>query len=77
MTETVNIHYAKTHLSRLLTEVEAGRSVIIARNGKPIGKLVPLPPHGKRKFGALRGVVKTGPELFDPLPDDELEAWSQ
>ena len=77
MAETVNIHYAKTHLSRLLADVEAGHSVIIARNGKPVGKLVSLSPHGKRKFGALRGLVKTGPELFDPLPDDELEAWSQ
>ena len=77
MAETVNVHYAKTHLSRLLAEVEAGRSVLIARNGKPVCKLVPLPPQGKRKLGAFRGLVKTGPELFDPLPDDELEAWGQ
>jgi prevent-host-death family protein len=77
MAETVNIHYAKTHLSRLLAEVEAGHSVIIARNGKPVGKLIPVPPQGKRKFGALRGVVKVGPEFFEPLPEDELAAWGE
>jgi prevent-host-death family protein len=77
MDDIVNIHYAKTHLSRLLLQVEAGHSVVIARAGKPVGKLVPMPEQGKRKFGALRGLVKTGPELLAPLSDDELDAWGQ
>lgn len=43
---TVNVHEAKTHLSWLLAEAEAGEDVVIARNGKPVAKLVPYAPKG-------------------------------
>ena len=52
---TVNVNEAKTHLSRLLVQVEAGEDVVIARNGKPVAKLVPCAPKGKPQFGSMKG----------------------
>ena len=52
---TVNVRQAKTHLSRLLAQVEAGREMVIARNGTPVAQLVPLRERGIRQFGTLRG----------------------
>ncbi|HUK10982.1 MAG TPA: type II toxin-antitoxin system Phd/YefM family antitoxin [Stellaceae bacterium] len=71
----INTHDAKTHLSQLLARVEAGETIIIARDGRPVAKLVPIASAGKRQFGALRGKVWIGPEFFEPLPEDELKAW--
>jgi prevent-host-death family protein len=63
MPATVNIHEAKTHLSRLVERAEAGEEIVIARAGKPAARLVPLAPEGKpREFGGWRGKIK--------LPDD-------
>ncbi len=72
---TVNIHEAKSNLSRLLARVEAGEDVVIARNGKPVARLVALERPGKREFGALRGRIKLDESFFDPLPEAELAAW--
>lgn len=72
---TVNIHEAKTHLSRLLAQVEAGEEVVIARNGKPVARLVSVPKRGKRQFGAMQGLIKLDAGFFEPLPDEELSAW--
>jgi prevent-host-death family protein len=71
----INTHDAKTHLSQLPARVEAGETIIIARDGKPVAKLVPITSAGKRQFGALREKVRIGPEFFEPLPEDELKAW--
>ena len=75
---TVNVHEAKTHLSRLLKQVEAGEEVIIARNGKPVARLALVRDPGKRQFGAMKG-NKVWEELSDlvlqPLPPEELELW--
>jgi prevent-host-death family protein len=72
----VNIHEAKTNLSRLLSRVAAGEEVIIAKAGKPIARLVPFrKPKGKRPLGMDRGLFKV-PEDFDaPLRDDLLAAF--
>lgn len=72
---TVNIHEAKTNLSRLLAQVEAGEDVVIARNGTPVARLVAVEPPARRAFGALRGRIKLDDSFFEPLPDDELDAW--
>ena len=72
---TVNIHQAKTQLSRLLTEVEGGEEVVIARNGKPVARLVGYERRGKRRFGALAGLIAVDDSFFDPLPEEELAAW--
>ena len=58
---TVNVHEAKTHLSRLLEQVEAGREILIAKAGRPVARLVPLAqgPAAKR-LGLLRGRLRVG-----------------
>lgn len=73
----VNVHEAKTHLSRLLSQAEAGEVVVIARNNHPVAKLVSLSPRNKRRFGALAGRLSVDDSFFDPLPEDELAAWEQ
>ncbi len=72
----VNVHEAKTQLSRLLARVEAGEVVVIARNGTPIARLVPYENRpGIRRFGALKGRVVVDDSFFEPLPEKELAAW--
>ena len=57
-TEIVNVHAAKTNLSRLLERAEAGEEIVIGRAGKPIAKLVPYTPERpKRVFGRLKGQI--------------------
>jgi len=71
----VNVHDAKTHLSRLLERAHRGEEIILAKAGKPYAKLVPLDREtGDRTPGRLRGVAMTD-EFFDELPEDELGAW--
>lgn len=74
--ETVNIHQAKTHLSRLIDRVAGGGSFIIAKAGKPIAKLVPLgaaePPKPVR-LGFMAGQLRV-PDDFDRMGEDEVEA---
>lgn len=73
-----NIHAAKTHLSRLIEEACAGEDVVIARNNEPVVRLVPVGTREPRKqFGAMKGAIQLGPEFFDPLPPEELDAWDQ
>lgn len=69
MARQVNIHDAKTRLSALLIEVEAGEEIIIARANKPVARLVPYQPHTIRKLGEAKGQVKINPG-FDELPED-------
>lgn len=74
----VNVHAAKTHLSRLIEQACAGEEVVIARNNEPVVKLVPIhSAEPKREFGVLRGKLIVPDEFFDALPEDELEAWGQ
>ena len=73
----VNVGQAKIHLSRLLAQAEAGEDVVIARNGKPIARLVSCECRGKRQFGALKGQISIDDRCFDPLPEAELTAWDK
>jgi antitoxin (DNA-binding transcriptional repressor) of toxin-antitoxin stability system len=76
--ETVTIHKAKTELSRLIEKACRGEEIVIARGKTPVVRLVAIgDKKGQRKPGALRGKLKVGPEFFDPLPEEELDAWSQ
>ena len=71
----VNIHEAKTHLSRLLERVEAGEEIIIARAGKPIARLQPFRPSPVQRVpGRWKGQVSIAPD-FDVLPDDLAAAF--
>jgi prevent-host-death family protein len=72
---TVNIHHAKTHLSKLLGRVAAGEDVVIARAGRPVARLVPIAPREPRKPGLAKGRLTDA--FFEPLPSDELDAWQQ
>lgn len=69
------VHEAKTHLSRLLAEVEAGGTVIITRRGKRVAKLEAVVERPKRVFGSMKGEFCLDDSFFDPLPEDELKAW--
>ena len=72
MEHSVNIHDAKTNLSRLLAEVEKGEEVIISRANKPIARLVPYQPKPTgRKLGEAQGMVKIMDD-FDDLTDGFL-----
>lgn len=73
---TVNIHAAKTHLSRLVEEAAAGKEIVIAKAGKPLAKLGPLTASGKkRKLGLLQS-KGTVPADFDAeLPEEILDAF--
>ena len=76
MTITVNIHAAKTQLSRLLEQVEEGEEIVIARAGKPIARIVPLVlTRPKRRLGILEGQYTVADNIDDPLPDDLLEEF--
>ena len=72
---TVNVHEAKTNLSRLLAQVEAGEEVVIARNGKPVARLVSYKPRGKPQAGVLKGLIHIDDSFFDPLTEEELKLW--
>jgi prevent-host-death family protein len=81
MARYVNTHEAKTHLSRLLEDVEKGEEIVICRRGKPVARLVAtteaVPP--RRKFGAWKGRVwmapdwKDIPEEFRPIVGEDDE----
>jgi prevent-host-death family protein len=73
----VNIHEAKTHLSRLLQRVAAGEEVTIARAGVPVARLVPLEPKKKkiRPLGMDRGRVWVADDFDAPLPDELLKEF--
>ena len=74
---TVNIHEAKTHLSRLLDEVSAGKEWVIAKAGKPLAKLVPIKPaKPARKPGFLKGKIKISDDFDKPLPDELLDSFA-
>ena len=66
---TVNVHEAKTQLSRLLQAVEAGEEVVIARAGQPVARLVSLVPVvPRRRFGMLAGRYTVPADFDAPLP---------
>ena len=74
----VNIHEAKTHLSRLLVQAGEGEEVIIAKAGKPIARLVPIrEPVPVRKAGTGKGQVAMAPDFDAPLPEPILEAFER
>jgi prevent-host-death family protein len=68
MSRTVNIHEAKTHLSRLVEQAAAGQEVIIARAGKPLARLVPLADVARpKKLGQLQGQFHVPDDFNAPL----------
>ena len=72
----VNVHEAKSQLSRLLELVEEGETVVIARNGQPVAELVPTRRKGF-PFGIARAepLIPAGDDWWQPLSDAEAEDW--
>ena len=68
----VNVHEAKTHLSRLLDRAAAGEEIVIGRAGKPVARLMPLDVRSARVFGALAGQVWISDDFDDPVDDANL-----
>ncbi len=71
----VNIHHAKTNLSKLIFRVEAGEEVVIARNGKPVARLVPVEAVRRKMYkpGALRGRLRVPSDFLDPHSEADRE----
>jgi len=74
--KSVNIHEAKTHLSRLLDRVAAGEEIVIARAGRPIARLVPVEsPRKPRAPGTFKSKISVSEDFDAPLPEDLLDAF--
>ncbi len=75
MAEHVNVHDAKTHLSRLLERVETGEEIVLARAGRPVARLVPFRRRTQPRVpGTWRGQVHMAPD-FDATPEDVIAAF--
>ena len=76
MATAVNIHEAKTHLSRLLARAATGEEIIIAKAGKPIARLEPVATApSTRTPGSARGRIWVAPDFDAPLPEDSIRAF--
>ena len=72
----MNIHEAKTHLSKLIERVMNGEEVVIAKAGKPMVRLVPIQAKSRRTgFGTLKGGIRISDDFDAPLPDEVLRAF--
>jgi prevent-host-death family protein len=75
---TFTIHQAKTQLSKLIAQAEAGEEVVITRGNTPVVQLTPVANKKRKlKFGMLKGKIPHLPDefFFDPLPEEELRLW--
>jgi prevent-host-death family protein len=78
MTKSINIHEAKTHLSRLVEQAAAGREFVIAKAGKPLARLVPLAlPVRTKNLGLLKGKFKVPDNFNVPLDDAALALFER
>jgi prevent-host-death family protein len=77
MATTVNLHAAKTHLSKLVDQAAAGEEIVIAKAGRPMVRLVPVVEKSERRgFGRDKGKIKIHRDFDDPLPPEFLKAFS-
>jgi prevent-host-death family protein len=76
--KVVNVHAAKSNLSKLIEEACKGEEVVIARGSEPVVKLVPVNrPEAKRQFGSLKGRLVVPDDFMEPLTSEEVETWHQ
>lgn len=73
----LNIHEAKTHLSRYLGRLARGESILLCKRNVPIAEIRPILPgrKTKRPVGLAKGKVKIPPDFFEPLPSDVLASF--
>jgi prevent-host-death family protein len=75
---TINIHAAKTQLSRLVDDAAAGEEIIIAKAGKPYARLCPLTkPAQPRQLGILNGKLHLPEDFYEPWPDDVIASFEE
>ena len=73
---SVSVYEAKTHLSKLLRQVRAGKEIVIAAHGRPVARLVPIEPDaGPRVLGGDEGVVWISEDFDAPLPDAVVDPF--
>jgi len=76
--KSIDVREAKTHLSQILEQVEAGCEIAITRGGRPRARLVPFERTGKRRLGCDAGLVAIAADFDAPLPDDVFAGmWGQ
>lgn len=76
MATVVNIHHAKTHLSKIVDEAAAGREVIIAKAGRKVVRLVPVEAKPRaKKFGGLKGRIRVPDDFNAPLDTSVIAAF--
>lgn len=73
--KTVNLHAAKTQLSKLVDQAAAGEEIVIAKAGKPMVRLIPVEPVKRKGFGADRGKIKIHDDFDAPLPPEWQKAF--
>jgi antitoxin (DNA-binding transcriptional repressor) of toxin-antitoxin stability system len=73
----INIHEAKTHLSRYLKHLEQGETILLCRRNVPVAEIRPLPPapNGRRPIGLAKGKLTVPPSFFEPLPEEVIEGF--
>jgi len=77
MVKIVNMHEAKSSLSKLVEEAEAGEEIIIARAGQPVARLVAIRHGQRRQLGQWKGKVRMSDDFNAPLSPDDLVSWEQ
>ncbi len=76
--ETVNLYDAKTNLSRLVDQANAGEHIVIAKGGKPMAMLTPLTPKKRTiRYGLMKGQFEVPDDFDAPLPDDIIAAFER
>ena len=75
----VNIHEAKTHLSRYLDRVAAGETILVCKRNHPVAEIRPVRARRTtpRPIGLARGRLTLPLSFFEPLPESELSAWEE
>ena len=73
----LNIHEAKTHLSRYLARLKKGETIVLCRRNTPVAEIRPLPvaPRKRRPIGLARNQFRVPPSFFEPLPEEIIEAF--
>jgi prevent-host-death family protein len=73
----LNVHEAKTHLSKYLARIEAGESIVLCKRNVPIAEIRPYAPTPTepRPIGAMKGEFSVPPSFFEPLPEEILAAF--
>lgn len=73
----INIHEAKTYLSRYLPRLAKGETIILCKRNIPIAEIRPIPPQkeSKRPIGLAKGQFKIPPEFYEPLPAEVVSAF--